>query len=55
MPAPRYYEFEQRSGARGAVVRIGDKGGKRIVAVYKSQTVALQVMDLLNNFKKYES
>jgi hypothetical protein len=48
------YESQNRSGGRGAVVRRGIKGGTRLIAVYKSQTIAAHVADLLNSFQYRE-
>jgi len=53
MPARRY-QFEQRSGGRGAVVRIGEKGGKRVIAVYKDQAAAERVALMLDRNKDQE-
>jgi hypothetical protein len=55
MPAAREYRFEQRSNGRGAVVRIGPTGGKRVINVYKDQDAAWQVMELLNQLKSREA
>jgi hypothetical protein len=42
------YGFQQRSNGRGAVVRIGPKGGWRVVAVYRSQDTAKRVSMFLD-------
>lgn len=55
MPAAREYRFEQRSGGRGAVVRIGPTGGKRVINVYKSQDAADAVVKLLDSLKSLEA
>jgi hypothetical protein len=55
MPQARHYQFEQRSGGRGAVVRVGPSGGKRVINVYKSQDAAQEVVNLLNAYKYLEA
>lgn len=55
MPAAREYRFEQRSGGRGAAVRVGPEGGTRVINVYRDQDAAQQVVDLLNKLKSREA
>lgn len=55
MAQPREYRFEQRSEGRGAVVRIGDKGGKKVITVYRNQSIAQHVVDFLNGWKHGEA
>lgn len=55
MAQARHYQFEQRSGGAGAVLRIGPSGGKRLINVYKDQDAAQQVVDLLNRLKSQEA
>lgn len=55
MPKAREYQFEQRSGGRGAVIRIGPTGGKRLINVYKNQDVAQELVDLLTKIKHLEA
>lgn len=52
---PRGYRFEQRPGGRGAVVRIGPSGGKKVVAVYTSQFAAEQIVRALEAQKHLEA
>lgn len=42
------YEFQQRTGGRGAVVRVGPKGGRKSVLVYKDQQTASEMVAELN-------
>lgn len=49
------YQFEQRSNGRGAVVRIGPTGGRRVVNVYVDQAAAQEVVDLLNKLRNKEN
>lgn len=55
MAQARRYQFEQRSDGRGAAVRIGPSGGKRVVNVYKDQDAAQEVVDLMNRLRSRES
>lgn len=55
MPKAREYRFEQRSGGRGAVIRIGPTGGKRVINVYTDQGAAQRVVDTLNSLKHLEA
>ncbi len=55
MPAAREYRFEQRTGGRGAVMRIGPTGGQRLINVYKDQAAAQEVVDLLNKLRVREA
>lgn len=55
MPQAQRYQFEQRSGGRGAVIRIGPSGGKRLINVYTDQGAAQRVVDMLNNLKHLEA
>jgi hypothetical protein len=55
MPKAREYRFEQRSGGRGAVVRIGPTGGKRVINVYTDQDAAAEVVALLDRLKSREA
>lgn len=51
MQNPPEYRTETRMTKKGpatAVVRVGQKGGRRIVAVYTSRAVAIHVRDMLN-------
>lgn len=52
--AARRYQFEQRSGGRGAVVRVSEKGAKRLIAVYKDQAAAERVAIMLDRNKDQE-
>ena len=54
MTKPRFYQFEQRSGGRGAVIRIGGKGGKKVIAVYTNQSTAQYIVNQLNHHKNNE-
>lgn len=55
MTQAQRYQFEQRSGGRGAVIRIGPTGGKRLINVYTDQDTAQYVTDILNRFKNREA
>lgn len=55
MPAAHEYHFEQRSGGRGAVMRVGPSGGTRLINVYKNQDAAQRVVNLLNSLKDQEA
>lgn len=55
MAQAQRYQFEQRSGGLGAVVRIGPSGGKRVINVYKDQDFAQILVDILNNNKHAEA
>ncbi len=55
MPQAQRYQFEQRSGGRGAVMRIGPTGGTRVINVYKDQDAAQEVVDLLNRLRTREA
>lgn len=55
MPKAREYQFEQRSGGRGAVIRIGPTGGKRLINVYTDQDVAWRIVQALNAVKDKEA
>lgn len=54
MPKPRLYQFEQRPNGWGAVVRIGDKGGRKVIAVYDNQRTAEYIVNQLNHHKNNE-
>lgn len=55
MAQAQRYQFEQRSGGRGAVIRIGPTGGRRVINVYKNQTIALEIVNQLNKHKSQEA
>jgi hypothetical protein len=55
MAQAQRYQFEQRSNGRGAVVRIGLSGGKKVINVYTDQDAAEAVVDLLNRLKYREA
>jgi hypothetical protein len=55
MAKPRIYRFEQRSGGRGAVIRVGEKNGQRLIAVYDDQATADEVRAFLEARKGRES
>lgn len=55
MPAAQRYQFEQRTGGRGAVVRIGPSGGKKVINVYKTQDAAMDVVNVLNRYRASEA
>lgn len=55
MPQAQRYQFEQRSEGRGAVVRIGPSGGKRLINVYKTQDAAMDVVNTLNRYRSSEA
>jgi hypothetical protein len=55
MAQAQRYQFEQRSGGRGAVVRIGPTGGKKVINVYKTQDAAMDVVNILNQYKSSEA
>lgn len=55
MAQAQKYQFEQRSDGRGAVVRIGPSGGKKVINVYTDQDAAWVVMELLNRLKDREA
>lgn len=55
MAAAQRYQFEQRSDGRGAAVRVGPSGGKRVMNVYKDQDAAQEVVDLLNKLRTREA
>lgn len=51
MQNPPEYRAEPRLTKKGpatAVIRVGQKGGKRVVAVYTSRAVAVHIRDMLN-------
>jgi hypothetical protein len=52
---PRKYQFEQRPGGKGAVVRVGPSGGKKVIAVYTSQFMADQIARALDAQKHLEA
>lgn len=49
------YELEPRSHGMWAVVRVGPKGGKRVVAVYKDQGNAMRVQSVLVQAARFEA
>jgi hypothetical protein len=49
------YEFEQRSNGRGAVVRIGPRGGRRTLVVYRNQQVAFDMVAEFNRRARWEA
>lgn len=55
MAKAREYQFEQRPGGRGAVVRIGPTGGRRVINVYENQNAAWDVVNFLNKLKPQEA
>jgi hypothetical protein len=55
MAQAQRYQFEQRSGGRGAVVRIGPTGGKRLINVYKDQDTAMYMVNILNHHRSREA
>jgi hypothetical protein len=55
MAQAKYYEFEQRPGGWGAVVRIGPSGGKKVINVYKTQDAAMKIVNTLNQYKSWEA
>lgn len=55
MAKPRRYQFEQRSEGRGAAVRVGPTGGKKVVAVYTDQETADEVVRFLEARKNREA
>lgn len=55
MAAAQRYQFEQRPGGQGAVIRIGPTGGKRLINVYKDQDAAQEVIDFLERFRTREA
>lgn len=54
MAQAQRYQFEQRSEGRGAVIRIGPSGGKRVINVYKTQDAAMDIVNTLNRYKSQE-
>lgn len=55
MAQAQRYQFEQRTNGRGAVIRIGPSGGKRLINVYKTQDAAMDVVNTLNRYKQLEA
>jgi hypothetical protein len=55
MAQAQRYQFEQRSGGRGAVIRIGPTGGKRLINVYKDQRTAMYMIHILNHYRSQEA
>jgi len=55
MAQPRGYQFRQRPGGRGAVVRISETGGAKVIAVYNDQATADRVARLLDGLKDQEA
>lgn len=55
MAEARKYQFEQRSDGKGAAVRIGPTGGKRVMNVYKDQDAAWDLVNFLNKLKSREA
>jgi hypothetical protein len=55
MPKAQRYQFEQRPGGMGAVMRIGPTGGKRLINVYKDQDTAWRVKEALEAARDQEA